>query len=178
MKLESERLIVREFDYNDNIDLFEMCSDYDTALMAGWRPHKDIYTSSQVIVNYIYNKETMAIYLKEEKKVIGTISLYKETFRKNTEIRELGFCMNKDYRNQGYMSEAIELVLDYAFRKLKLKLLSCCCQTDNLPSKHLIEKMGFKYEGKIRMYRKLFNKQTCDVYMYSLTDEEFKEGLK
>ena len=175
MKLETDRILIRDFRFEDNIDLFEMCQDYDTALQAGWRPHKDLYITNQVITNYVYNGETKAIVYKPENKVIGTISLYKEHLRKNDEIRDLGFCLNKDYRNKGIMSEAVSLVLDYAFKKMKLKLVSSCCQTDNIASKRVIEKNGFKYEGKIRMYRKLFNKKTCDVYMYSLTKEEYLE---
>ena len=178
MHLENDRIIIRTFEQPDAKDLFEMCSDYDTAYYAGWRPHKDIYISSNVVTNYIYGKETMAIVLKETNKVIGTISLYKEVFRKNTNCRELGFCLNKKYRQNHYMSDAVKMVLDYGFNKLKLDLIYACTLLDNLPSQKILENSNFLLEGIIRDYRVLFTKEVVSVKMYSLLKEEYWRNQK
>ena len=77
MKLETKRLVIRPFKMNDDFDLFEMCSDHDTAYDAGWSPHENLKMTRNILMGYIYGDETNAIVLKSEKKVIGTISLYK-----------------------------------------------------------------------------------------------------
>ena len=104
MKIETDRLIIRPFKMSDDDDLFEMCSDPLTAYNAGWSPHDSIKVTRNIIMGYIYSEETYAIILKERKKLIGTISLYKNNIRKDAGIRELGFCLNKIYRNNGFMS--------------------------------------------------------------------------
>ena len=178
MKLETKRLIIRKFEYGDEDALFEMCHDEETARFAGWKPHKDVYISYNVVTNYIYGNETFAITLKGMDKVIGTISLYKENARKSTDALELGFCLNKDYRGLGIMSEAVDAMLHYAFEKLNAPIVISCCQVENVRSKNVLEKNHFRYEGLLRSYRRLYNKEIVDVYMYSLKKKEFEEDLE
>ena len=173
MKIETERLIIRKFEMNDYFDLFEMCSDPNTAYLAGWRPHKDLNTSKNVVLNYMYSGETYAIILKEEDKLIGTVSLYKEVFRKDVGARELGFCLNKDYREKGYMTEAVGKILEYGFKHLDISYIFAYTMPNNLHSQAILEHYHFLYEGCLRKFRRLFNKEIIDVKMYSLLKEEF-----
>lgn len=173
MKIITDRLVIRSFRFGDEKDLYEMCSDKETAYDAGWKPHKSLSISKNVCLGYIYGSETFAITLKDIDKVIGTISLYDNNFRNSTGAKELGFCLNKEYRNKGIMNEAVAAMLDYGFRKLKTPLIWVCCHTKNIRCKNLIEKYPFEYEGLIKSYRKLFNDDIVDVYMYSLSREDY-----
>ena len=173
LKIVTSRLIIRPFMFSDDKDLYEMCSDPLTAYHAGWSPHPDIKTTRNVIVGYTYNEETFAIIHKEKKKLIGTISLYKANIRKNINCRELGFCLNKGYRNQGYMTEAVEAMLYYGFNELYLDLIMVCHHEKNYASKAVIQKFPFVYEGTIRQYRRLCDDTIVDGVMYSMTKEEF-----
>lgn len=173
MKLVTDRLIIRPFLFSDDRDLYEMCSDPLTAYHAGWSPHPDIKTTRNVIVGYAYGEETMAIILKSSNKLIGTISLYKANIRKNINCRELGFCLNRRYRNQGYMTEAVEAMLNFGFNDLYLDLIMVCHHEKNNASKKVISKFPFLYEGTLRMYRKLCDDTIVDGVMYSMTKEEF-----
>ena len=173
MNIVTSRLIIRPFVFSDDRDLYEMCSDPLTAYHAGWSPHPDLKTTKNIIVSYAYSDETWAIVHKEKNKLIGTISLYKGNIRKNINCRELGFCLNKGYRNQGYMTEAVEAMLYYGFNELYLDLIMVCHHEKNYASKSVIEKFPFVYEGTIRMYRKLCDDTIVDGVMYSMTKEEF-----
>ena len=173
MKIVTERLIIRPFIFSDDKDLYEMCSDPLTAYNAGWSPHPNIKATRNVIVGYTYGEETYAIVLKDSKKLIGTISLYKANIRKNINCRELGFCLNKIYRNLGYMSEAVEAMLDYGFNEMYLDLIMVCHHEKNNASKALINKFPFSYEGTLRMYRTLCDGTIVDGVMYSMTKDEF-----
>ena len=173
LKIITERLIIRTFNFSDDRDLYEMCSDPLTAYNAGWTPHADLGVTRNVILGYAYSDETLAIILKENNKLIGTISLYKGHIRKNINCRELGFCLNKKYRNLGYMTEAIEAMLAYGFKELYLDLIMVCHHEKNYASKAVINKFPFLYEGTIRMYRKLCDDTIVDGVMYSMKKEEY-----
>ena len=173
MKLETERLLIRPFKMSDDTDLYEMCSDPLTAYNAGWTPHESIKVTRNVIMGYMYAEETYAIILKEKKKLIGTISLYKNNLRKDYTVRELGFCINRIYRNCGYVKEAIEAVLYYGFKKLDLELIMVCHHDKNYACKKVIESFPFLYEGTLRMYRRLCDGNMVDAVMYSMKKDEF-----
>ena len=145
MKLVTDRLIIRTFNFCDDKDLYEMCSDPLTAYNAGWTPHDDLGVSRNVVLGYAYSDETLAIILKENNKLIGTISLYQATIRKNINCRELGFCMNKRYRNRGYMTEAIEAILHHGFHEMYLDLIMVCHHEKNIASQKVIKKFPFMY---------------------------------
>ena len=173
MKIVTDRLIIRSFKFSDDKDLFEMCCDPLTAYNAGWSPYENIKVARNVIVNYVYSDETYAIILKENNKLIGTISLYKNHFRKTINCRELGFCLNKVYRNLGYMTEAVGAVLEYGFNELYVDLIMTCHHERNFASRAVISKYPFQYEGTLRMYRRLCDDTIVDGVMYSMKKEEF-----
>ena len=173
MKLTTERLLIRDFKFSDDQDLYEMCKDPLTAYNAGWTPHPDIHASRGVVLNYMSGNETYAVILKENKKLIGTISLYKPTIRKDIYCRELGFCLNKIYRNLGYMTEAVEAVLEYGFNELELDMIMVCHHEKNYACKAVISKFPFLYEGTLRMYRRLWDDTIIDGVMYSMKKEEY-----
>ena len=152
-----------------------MCSDYQTALMAGWKPHPDIGVTRNIVVSYIYSDETYAIIKRETNELIGTISLYDNNSRKDVLSRELGFCLNKKFRSHGYMTEACMAIIDFAFNVLKLDILTVCHMPQNKKSEAVINKVGFNYEGCLRMYRRLFDGSIVDCVFYSITRQEFKE---
>ena len=174
MKIVTDRLVLRPIRFDDDKDLFEMCHDAETAYNAGWTPHRNLEVTRQVILGYVYGKETFAITLKESKKVIGTISLYQANIRKQINCRELGFCLNKDYRNQGIMTEAVNGILEYGFKKLKLDLIMVCHHKENYACERVIKKFPFIYEGTLRMYRTLYDGTIIDGVMYSVKKEEYE----
>ena len=60
-----------------------------------------------------------------------------------------------DHARQGLMREGMQLVLAYAFNKLKLHRLEANIQPGNRPSLKFIERCGFIREGFSRRYLKI-----------------------
>lgn len=176
--MQTDRLIIRKISYQDDQGFYEMCSDVQTAVTAGWKPHDSITTTRNIITVCMYDEDTYSIILKDTNEFIGTISLYKDENKRDCEYRELGFCLNKHFRNKGYMYEACVGMIKYAFTNFKLDLLMVEVAKFNESSKKLIEKLPFKYEGCIRGARRIDSGELCDVLSYSITNEEYEREIK
>ena len=149
IRLESERLILRDWELSDLDDLFEYASVPGTGEMAGWPHHKDKEESLYRVKHFIEEKHTFAIVYKENNKVIGSLGIEKYGLEdKLTEFdgyygREIGYVLSKDYWGKGLMPEAVKLVTSYLFNTLNYDFLICGHYDKNNRSKRVQEKCGF-----------------------------------
>jgi ribosomal-protein-alanine N-acetyltransferase len=90
----------------------------------------------------------------EDGAIAGAISL-SQIFLGGFRSAYLGYYLGAKYAGQGYMSEAIQLMLKYAFEDLKLHRLEANIQPDNIASLKLVKKAGFIREGYSRRYLKI-----------------------
>lgn len=65
---------------------------------------------------------------------------------------ELGYRYVPAAWGQGVATEAAKAVLDYSFRELKLDPIVAVAHPDNLASRRVLEKLGFRDEGPARYY--------------------------
>ena len=89
-----------------------------------------------------------AIQQKEESKLIGTISLW--NFNEAKTIAEVDYELHPDFHHKGFMSEALESVIEFGFTKLELVTIEAFTDAKNINSQLLLKKFNFKYES----YRK------------------------
>lgn len=176
MYLEGLRIIIRDFTLQDTNDVFSYCSKDNIGPSAGWKPHESKEITRNVLIGYMYSKETFAIMLKANHKVIGNISLYHDTLRKKIKAADIGFVLNEEYWGNGYMTEAVKLMLDYAFGQEKLEIVGVGHHYHNKRSRQTILNCGFTFEGLFRKYRKLYDNKEIDAVMYSMTKEEYERN--
>jgi ribosomal-protein-alanine N-acetyltransferase len=86
---------------------------------------------------------------------------------------ELGYFLHDDFRNKGFMIEALDSVIQHGFNKMNLNRIEAFISPDNLPSIKLITKLGFVQEGLLREHYKHEN-QIHDSFVYSLLKSEWK----
>jgi len=103
------------------------------------------------------------IELKESKELIGTINLSKVNF-KNKE-GWVGFWISNKYWGKGLAKEALDLILKFAFYKLKLAIIKARVLHKNRGAQKLLEKTGFKLEKKLEK-KTFFKKQWFDDLIY------------
>lgn len=178
MRLNGKRIIVRDLELNDLDDYFEYCGSKNVGPQAGWKPITDLDTAKRVIAGMVLQKDVFAIVLKDENKLIGTISLYNYGIRKYKYVKQLGFSLNDKYWNNGYMTETVKLVIDYVFTKTDCEVLEVGHHADNYKSKRVIEKCGFIYDGRFCKYKKLYDGRIVDADFYSMTKEDFERMKK
>ena len=66
------------------------------------------------------------------------------------ETASLGYWMGEPFARQGYMTEALPLVLDFAFGRLRLHRVEAACLPTNVPSRAVLLRSGFAEEGYAR----------------------------
>lgn len=64
----------------------------------------------------------------------------------------LGYWTGQCHARQGYMQEAIQAVVHYAFTRVDLSRIEAACLPENTASRRLLESCGFKYEGVAQSY--------------------------
>jgi diamine N-acetyltransferase len=124
--------------------------------------HQDIYTNKQL---------RFMIDLKDgdtKKKTIGTIDLFE--FEPTHKRAGVGILIDNQYRNKGYASESIELLINYCFNTLNLHQLFCNISSDNEVSLKLFEKHNFKIIGLKKEWAYI-NKKWTDEYLLQLIND-------
>lgn len=155
IRIETNRLILREWTLDDLDDLFEYASNPDVGPRAGWNPHPNKDESLRILNRFINGKKTFAIVYKENNKVIGSLGVeFYELEDKLTEFfnyqgRSIGYVLSKDYWGRGLMPEAVSAVIDYLFNTLNYDFLLSGHFDFNNRSKRVQEKCGFKPYRKI-----------------------------
>ncbi|MEK4324801.1 GNAT family protein [Paenibacillus sp. FSL R7-0312] len=90
---------------------------------------------------------------------------------------EIGFELSPAAMGQGYMREALELMLDFGFGSMGLNRIEALCHPDNIRAEKLITRLGFRQEGLLRQYRHTASGYQ-DVRMYSLLQGEKVRALR
>ncbi|PAB56892.1 GNAT family N-acetyltransferase [Anaeromicrobium sediminis] len=178
--LETERLILRKWTYEDVDDLFEYAKSDLVGPNAGWKPHKDQEESKEIIKMFIESDEVYAIELKDENKVIGSIGIHRRTpdeKLKDLKQREIGYVLNPKYWGNGYVPEATNALIKHGFEEMNLELIWCAHYDYNMRSKRVIEKSPFKYIFKRKEELKLLDNKKVTTLYHNLTKEEYYKNI-
>ena len=116
----------------------------------------------------------LAICLAENDCMIGYISLADIDYR-NGRAEWSGIVIGeKEYRGQGYATQAIYLLLEYAFDELGLHRVSGSWLAENTLSMFVGRMMGFRQEGVLRDYVYKSGKRH-DMVIMSMLKPEFEQ---
>ncbi len=87
----------------------------------------------------------------------------------------LGYWMGEAYAGQGYMREAANLALDFAFGTMRLHRVEAGCLPRNERSTALLRRLGFAQEGLARAYLEI-NGTWEDHLLFAIlaTDPRYK----
>ena len=80
----------------------------------------------------------------------------------------LGYWVGERFARRGYMSEAITAVVHHAFEPMGLSRIEAACLPENVASRGLLERSGFKYEGVAQSYLQINGRWRTHVLYASL----------
>jgi diamine N-acetyltransferase len=102
-------------------------------------------------------------------KAVGLVDLF--DFNPKHRRACIGMLIDAKFRQNGYASEALQLLMDYAFSTLNLHQLACMLTPDNIASIKLFEKHGFVLNGTKKEWLCINDKWT-DELVYQLIRKE------
>lgn len=116
------------------------------------------------------NSYAFGIFLADE--LIGRIRL-SSIVRGPWQNANLGYAISEKLNGQGYMTEAVKLVLGFAFKEAGLHRVQAAVMPRNLGSLRVMEKNGLRLEGLAQRYLNI-NGVWEDHAIYAITAEEWK----
>jgi len=177
--LKSKRLILKTLDGNSAAEVLAYYQR-NKEFLSQWEPNKkeEYYTLDYQIKLLKDQQKKMKngtlfrlwIYKKSNNQLIGSIA-FNNIIRGSFQSCHLGYKLDKDEINQGYMTEAIKTAVDYAFKELKLHRIEANIMPKNKASLKVVEKLGFINEGISKKYLKINGSWEDHIHMVLLIEE-------
>ncbi len=178
--IETERLVLRKFRYSDDDSMLKywiadekiqsLYSEPVYSTKAEVKGLLDKYISS-------YDKEDYyrwAVIDKETNECIGQIAYFLVDSKNN--FAEIEYCIGSAFQCRGFATEATKAIIKFGFEQINLHKVQICTKTINNPSKRVIEKCGFTYEGTLRDYFFMDNRYVGRLY-FSMLRDEYENGV-
>ncbi|MEX0751992.1 MAG: GNAT family protein [Xanthobacteraceae bacterium] len=112
------------------------------------------------------------IFRLEDNALVGGLTLT-NIRRGVAQAGNLGYWMGESYTRRGYMTDAVRVLLAFAFSTLRLHRIEAACIPTNTASIRLLEKTGFAREGYAREYL-CINGSWQDHLLYARLKDEFR----
>jgi len=175
-KLETDRLIIRRFQPEDWMDLYEYLSREE---VVRFEPY-NVFSDEECIKEAARRAEMVcfwAVCQKETGKLIGNLYFQQEE-PENFLTWELGYVFNPDFGKKGYATESCGRIMEFAFTELYARRITAMCNTKNEHSWKLLERLGMRREGHFikNAYFKFDDNNNPlwnDSYAYAILAEEW-----
>ena len=168
--LETRRLRLRPLSMRDEKDMFRYASDPEVSRHVLWDTHETPRQTRSALRSALRQYRSgapgsFAIERRSDRRMIGTIGfMWVNIDHKSAEV---GYSLNRDFWNQGLMTEALRAVIAFGFDELCLNRIEAQHETDNPASGRVMIHTGMQYEGTMR--QRLMNKgRYVDVRQYAI----------
>ena len=178
--IETQRLILRPFAATDAQAMYNnWASDPEASKFLTWQPHVSVEETGRLLADdWIpqYTKQDYyhwAIELKEIGQIIGSIGSMEQ--KEQVQTAEIGYCIGKQWWNQGLMTEALAAVMAYLFEEVGINRLELRHDTNNPASGRVMAKCGLQLEG-IHRQAGHNNQGVCDSAIYAILAEGYHQS--
>jgi ribosomal-protein-serine acetyltransferase len=156
------------------VESFELLHEYML-----WAKEKPSLQESEAIVkkearNWILKRKSdpefmLFILDKKTNDFIGATGFHSIDW--DVPCAETGYWIRKKYLGQGYITEAINALTQYAFNVMKVKRLAITCDVENERSKKIPERLGYRFESIMKANRvKPVSGEATDTLVYVRND--------
>jgi ribosomal-protein-alanine N-acetyltransferase len=174
MIIETERLILRPFTLDDLPEQLRVRSDPEVVrYLGGTAMQTPEFVEARLRI-YMECRERYGFSMspavrKSDDVVVGWGGL--QPLEESGEI-EVGYGFDKPFWGQGYATELAAAWLRYGFEEARLARIVAVADPENTASRHVMEKLGMKYEKNVMHYGH-------DCVFYAIAREEFvpREGF-
>jgi len=169
--LETKRLLVRPWSYDDFEDFFKVMADPLTHKYIGSKPWDKTgfesfvkwCESSEMGTNCGFGKGyfNCPLVLKSENKVIGRVGL--NPYNVEEDIPEIEWTIGHKYWQKGYGTEIGKEILRYGTEEIEFKKIVGFTSPVNIGSNKVMRNIGMRFEGQ-----KTIKESECNFYSFQL----------
>ncbi|MEI6287324.1 MAG: GNAT family N-acetyltransferase [Bacillota bacterium] len=178
-KLETERIILRTITKTDLDDFLHYRSSAEVARYQFWEPFSR-QQAIEYLDKYAHSKPgvpgewfQLGIVDKITSRLIGDCSIKLDSC--DQRIAEVGFSLSHDYQNQGFASEALRGLFDYAFNELNVHRIFAITDCENRACVKLLERLKMRREGHF-LKNIWFKGNWGSEYCYAILECEWDSG--
>lgn len=173
--METRRLVLRQLATEDAAALLNYCADPEVnryLTLDPFQTQAEAVAMIELLKNLFANKQGIrwAITGKDSGKFLGTCGFH--NYKPEHRRIEMGYELDRPFWRQGFMSEALPAILEYAFAQMNSNRVEAFVNAGNVKSTGILEKMGFKLDGVLREYEFARGK-FVDQYCYSLLKSDY-----
>ncbi|MEQ3662906.1 MAG: GNAT family N-acetyltransferase [Flavobacterium sp.] len=175
--LKSERLYFRKLTNDDAPEILMLRSNPETMKFIPRPLLVDIdgALAHIKIINDNIDANTdinWAVTEKNNNKCIGIMGFYRTQLEHSR--TELGYMISPEYSGKGYVTEAVNTLLNFVFNQLDFHSIEAVIDARNIASERVLIKSGFTKEAhfKENFY---YNNEFTDTVIYSLLKRNFKK---
>jgi RimJ/RimL family protein N-acetyltransferase len=173
--VEKRNISLREIQFDDWKEVHEYASQERVCTYQPWGPNSedDTRTFVRMIIEDTQKvprtRFAFVVTIQEGSKIIGAGEV---NIRDIRNLRgEISYIINPQFWRNGYATETARLLLHFGFTRLKLHRIYATCDPRNIASSKVLEKVGMKYEGRMRDTL-LIRDGWRDSLIYSILEDE------
>lgn len=172
--LSGTNITLREFSLADYDAVHEYATDIDVVRFMEWGPNSPSETEAFLNRAVSQSRETprthyeLAAVDRVSEVVVGGVGLHGDGCQ-----AMLGYCFARSSWGRGRATEAGNLILEFGFRALGLHRIWARCDTENVASIRVLEKLGMREEGCLRHDCQIRG-EWRNTFMYGILNEEWK----
>ncbi len=176
MSLTTPRLVLRPAQREDAPAVCRLLQDQEIQMNTLYIPYPYTLDHAHSFIHSCQiadeNDCNYALVRQADGEFLGMISLVINPDHKRGMV---GYWLGKAYWNQGYMSEALQRVMQYGFKERGLQKVYAECFVENRGSARVMEKSGMVREGLLREYfYHRIRDAMMDVYHYGIIRAEYE----
>jgi [ribosomal protein S5]-alanine N-acetyltransferase len=178
--IETNRLLLREFELEDEKDIHQYASNPNVVRYLPWGPN-NIQDTSEFLIRSLkfqddiprYHYE-IAVVNKQSNCLIGACGIHVD--KPADDEGWIGYCYDEIAWGHGYATEAAKAIIHFGFTQLNLHRIFATCDSLNIGSSRVLEKSGMVREGRLREH-KLQKGKYRDSFIYSILENEYNHKL-
>lgn len=176
IRLETNRLILRDFKATDWKQVHEYATDPEVVRFMLWGPNT--VEETQFFVDVAIQKQRekprrtfeFAVTLKDGGNLIGAAGV--RLCPGDDASADIGYCYNKSYWRQGYSTEACERLLKLGFEEMALHRMYATCDLENIGSAGVLRKCGMRQEAHF-VQDKYIKGKWRDTLLFAILRDEW-----
>jgi RimJ/RimL family protein N-acetyltransferase len=146
--LELRRLVLRRPDEQDIVPMTALANNVGVSSWAWDMPQPYTLADARRFLRRVREADDLTVFAITHRETGAFLGCCKLDVSEDETERQIGFWLGEAYWNRGYMTQALQGLVDHAFSSTpRLARISADIQVVNPSARRVLEKCGFQYAG-------------------------------